>query len=415
MPSPEKPISTSFSTCSSTRSLASTCLLVLGILLIAANLRAPITGVGPLLDQITAAFMLSETLAGMITTLPLIAFAIASPIAAMIAKRFGLEFSLFIAILLIGIGCASRMIEQSNWLFIGTGIIGVGIAFGNVLLPSLVKRDFPTKVALITCSYVLIMGLVSGGYASLSFPISQYNDLGWSAALASFSLLTIVTLVVWLPQLRSKTKPTIEVLECDQQSRIWQFPLAWQITLFLGLNSFLTYIIVGWLPSILVDAGYSPEKAGMIHGVFQVAAALPGIILIPLMSRLKDQRYLAFTLAMLAASASLGLLYAPQFALYWTMMVGFCSGGCFILGLSFISLRTDDQHQAASLSGMSQCFGYSLAAIGPMLAGYAFSLSGHWAAALWLCAGASIIGAMFGLGCGRNTTLQTSLKKDLFN
>ncbi len=348
-------------------------LLVLGILLIAANLRATFTGIAPVLEQIINHFGLSASQAGFLTTLPLIAFAVISPMAATLAKKQGLERTLFVALLFILAGVAARVINTSAMLFVGTAIIGVGIAIANVLLPSLIKRDFPAKVALMTSAYVLTMGVVSGGFSTLVFPLSQVNGLGWQLALGSSALITLAS-----------------------------------ITLLLGLNSFLNYIIITWLPSILTETGHSATQAGAYHGAFQIATALPGLILIPLLAKLKDQSALSFILAMLSALSALGLLYMPNFAFVWTLMLGFCSGACFILGLSFISLRTDDSQQAASLSGMSQSVGYLLAAIGPMLAGALHTTTGSWSAPLWLCAIAGVLCALCGLGSGKNTTLAKS-------
>lgn len=133
-----------------------------------------------------------------------------------------------------------------------------------------------------------------------------------------------------------------------------------------------------------------------------MASAVPGFVLIPLLAKLKDQRVPAVVISFLGGISALGLLYAPQFALMWTILIGFSAGGCFILGLSFISFRSHDAFQAASLSGMAQSFGYSLAAVGPMLAGYLYSSQGNWSGSLWLCAGASATCAIVGLGCGRD-------------
>ena len=158
---------------SSSQNLIRNLLLVLGIFLIAASLRAPITGIAPVLEQIIDQFKLNASQAGMLTTLPLIAFAIASPMAASLAKKCGLEVSLFIALVLIGIGVVSRVIDSATVLFIGTAVIGVGIAIGNVLLPSLIKRDFPHKVAVMTSSYVLAMGIFGGSYSALIIPLAE--------------------------------------------------------------------------------------------------------------------------------------------------------------------------------------------------------------------------------------------------
>jgi CP family cyanate transporter-like MFS transporter len=383
-------------------------LLVLGILLIAANLRATFTGIAPVLEQIINHFGLSASQAGFLTTLPLIAFAVVSPMAATLAKKQGLERTLFVALLFILAGVAARVINTSAMLFVGTAIIGVGIAIANVLLPSLIKRDFPAKVALMTSVYVLTMGVVSGGFSTLVFPLSQLNGLGWQLALGSSALITLASIIVWISQLSKHTKPASIAQHTDTSKSVWRYLLAWQITLLLGLNSFLNYIIITWLPSILTEAGQSATQAGAYHGAFQIATALPGLILIPLLAKLKDQSALSFILAMLSALSALGLLYMPNFAFVWTLMLGFCSGGCFILGLSFISLRTDDSQQAASLSGMSQSVGYLLAAIGPMLAGALHTTTGSWSAPLWLCAIAGVLCALCGLGSGKNTTLTKS-------
>tara|TARA_R110001606_G_scaffold270104_1_gene418586 strand:- start:255 stop:1187 length:933 start_codon:yes stop_codon:yes gene_type:complete len=303
---------------------------------------------------------------------------------------------------------------DSVWaLYIATATIGVGIAIGNVLLPSLIKRDFPARVAVMTSCYVLAMGIFSGGFSALVTPLANLNFLNWKGALGAFSLITLLSIVLWIPRLRTRTMPDTVSVDVSERvapnsakaSKVWHFPLAWQVTLFLGLNSFMTYILIGWLPNILVESGHTPEYAGVLHGWLQVASAVPGFVLIPLLARLKDQRIPAVVISIIGAVSTLGLLYAPQFAIYWTIMVGFSSGGCFILGLSFISFRSQDAVQAASLSGMAQSFGYSLAAIGPMLAGYLYSSLGNWSGGLWLCASASLCCAIVGLGCGRDHVL----------
>ena len=391
------------------RTFLSSAILILGILFIAANLRAPVTGLAPVLEQIIFSFNLTTSQAGLLTTLPLIAFALASPMAASLAKKQGLEISLFISLLLIGVGLASRLIDSMLILYVGTAIIGIGIAIGNVLLPSLIKRDFPHKVAVMTSSYVLAMGIFGGSYSALIIPLAEYKQMGWQIALASYGLLTVIGILIWLPQLKQHTKPDKGLFASVNTAKMWHQALAWQITLLLGLNSFFTYILIGWLPSILIEAGHTAQHAAVLQGGFQIASALPGIILIPLLAKLKDQRLLTCLLALLASFSSIGLLYLPEFANVWSIVLGFSSGACFILGLSFISLRTNDSRQATSLSGMSQCIGYLLAASGPIIAGSLHSYFGNWSATLWLCAFASILCAIFGYLGGRNITMQQGI------
>ncbi|MEP1445037.1 MAG: MFS transporter [Paraglaciecola sp.] len=388
-----------------TRSLFSSFILILGTLLIAANLRGPITGIGPVLEHVIANFQLTASQAGMLTTLPLLAFALASPLATSLAKKQGLEISLFIALVLIGLGLGTRMLDSVITLYLSTAIIGVGIAIGNVLLPSLIKRDFPHKVAVMTSAYVLAMGVFGGSYSALIIPLAAYQDIGWNIALASYGLITLFSLIVWLPQLKLHTKPTKDLTQSYTKGKIWHHGVAWHVTLFLGLNSFFTYVIIAWLPNIVMESGYDAQQAGVFHGAFQIAAAVPGIMLIPLLSKLKDQKILALLLAILGFLSALGLLYLPHFAFIWSSTLGFCSGAIFILGLSFISLRTHDPRQAASLSGMAQCIGYLLAAIGPMLAGGLHSNFNSWAPVLWMCALAILLCGVFGYLGGRNISL----------
>lgn len=390
---------------SPTRSRLASIILVLGILLIAANLRGPITGIGPVLDQVINSFQLTASQAGMLTTLPLLAFAIASPMATTLAKKQGLEISLFIALLLIGLGLSTRLIDSVVVLYVGTAVIGVGIAIGNVLLPSLIKRDFPHKVAVMTSAYVLAMGVFAGSYSALLIPLAAYKDLGWQVALACYGLITLFSIIIWLPQLKLHTKPTKDLTQSHTKGKIWHHSIAWYVTLCLGLNSFFTYVMIAWLPNILMEGGHSAQQAGVLHGAFQMASAVPGIILIPLLSKLKDQRILALSLAILGFICALGLLYFPHFAFIWSTTLGFCAGAIFILGLSYISLRTHHSRQAASLSGMAQCVGYLLAAIGPMFAGALHSHFNSWAPVLWLCALASLLCGVFGYLGGRNVTL----------
>ncbi|WP_413693622.1 MFS transporter [Psychromonas sp. KJ10-2] len=389
----------------STRSRFASFILVLGILLIAANLRGPVTGLGPVLDQIISYFDLSASQAGMLTTLPLLAFAFASPVAAKLAKKQGLEISLFLALILIAIGLSSRLIDSVIVLYVGTAIIGVGIAIGNVLLPSLIKRDFPHKVALMTSAYVLSMGIFSGSYSALLIPLAAYKDIGWAVALSCYGILTLISIIIWIPQLRLHTKLTKGLLAPITNGKIWHHALAWQITLCLGFNSFFTYIIIAWLPNILMETGYTAQEAGVLHGTFQLATATPGLILIPLLAKLKDQSILAISLAIIGSICFLGLLYLPDAAFVWSILLGFSSGAIFILGLSYISYRTNHSLQAASLSGMAQSLGYTLAAIGPIATGMLHAYFESWTTTLWLCAITCFLSGVFGYLGGRDIKL----------
>lgn len=187
--------------------------------------------------------------------------------------------------------------------------------------------------------------------------------------------------------------------------KIWRSALAWQVTLFLGLNSLIYYVVIGWLPSILISHGYSEAQAGSLHGLLQLATAAPGIVIPLILHRLRDQRAIAVIVALLCAASALGLWKMAELASLWVVIFGLGSGGTIILGLTFIGLRASNAHQAAALSGMAQSVGYLLAAFGPPLMGKIHDVSGEWALPLLCCIVLSLIMAVFGIFAGRDKTI----------
>ncbi|MCA1924411.1 MFS transporter, partial [Buttiauxella noackiae] len=322
-------------------------LLLLGILMIATTLRVTFTGAAPLLDMIRDTFGLSTAQTGILTTLPLLAFAIVSPLAAGIARRFGIERSLFAAMLIICGGIALRSAGNTAFLYVGTAIIGCGIAMGNVLLPGLIKRDFPGQVARLTGAYSLTMGVAAAIGSMFVVPIAQHG-YGWPGALMALMIFPIVALLIWLPQLSNHTTSTLSTSKALHSRGIWSSTLAWQVTLFLGINSLIYYVVIGWLPSILISHGYSEAQAGSLHGLMQLATAAPGLLVGMILSRLKDQRGIAILMALLCSVSCIGLLFVPGLASIWVVIFGFGSGATMILGLTFIGLRANSAHQAAA-------------------------------------------------------------------
>src|SRR5215211_2537401 len=178
-------------------------LFVLGILLLAANLRPALTGVAPLIGEIRADTGISNGAAGLLTTLPLLAFALLSPVAPRVARRFGLEGVLLASLLVLAAGILLRWVGTVAALFLGTAILGAAIAFGNVLMPGLVKREFSEKAGLMTSIYSTALAISAAIAAGASFPIANQTGIGWRASLALWALLALVAAVAWLPQLRS--------------------------------------------------------------------------------------------------------------------------------------------------------------------------------------------------------------------
>ncbi|HCD1257210.1 TPA: CynX/NimT family MFS transporter [Citrobacter amalonaticus] len=375
-------------------------LLIAGILMIATTLRVTFTGVAPLLDAIRTDYGLTTAQTGLLTTLPLLAFALVSPLAAGIARRIGMERSLCAAMLLIGAGITVRSLPCVSLLFLGTAIIGCGIALGNVLLPGLIKRDFSQHVARLTGAYSLTMGAAAALGSALVVPLAL-SGFGWHGALLMLMVFPLLALLVWLPQWRSTNHTNLTTSRTLHARGIWRSPLAWQVTLFLGINSLIYYVIIGWLPAILISHGYSEAQAGSLHGLLQLATAAPGLLIPLVLHRFHDQRSIAALVSLMCAAGAAGFWFMPDQAVLWTVLFGFGSGATMILGLTFIGLRASSAHQAAALSGMAQSVGYLLAACGPPLMGRIHDAKGDWQTPLLAVAALAIVMAIFGLYAGR--------------
>jgi len=377
--------------------------IIAGVLLVASTLRGTFTGAGPLLGDIGQAFGLGASQAGFLITLPLLAFFVVSPFAARLARAVGLERAIFLALAAMIAGVAIRSAGPLWALYLGSFVLGAGIAIGNTLLPSLLKRDFPDQITKLTTLYAITMGVASAGASAVMAPLAQAFD--WRLALATLIVLPLTAAVVWIPQLRRRSTPGAEAAAGVSGVSVWRSGLAWQVTLFFGVNSFVYYAVAAWLPSILTSAGASPEAAGGLHGVMQLGTAAPGLVLVPLVRRLKDQRALAAGFSLLGLVSLTGLYVAPGLAMIWVALFGFAIGGAFILALAFIGLRSRSAEQTAQLSGMTQSVGYLMSACAPVSIGALHDAVGAWAPVLAVCGALCILMVGLGLGAGRDRQL----------
>ncbi|WP_202436459.1 MFS transporter [Vibrio eleionomae] len=384
----------------------SSIMLFIGILLVACNLRAPFTGVAPVLDTIQSVLSLSSYQTGLLTTLPLLCFAVISPFVAQLEKRFGLNITLLTALVAIMIGILVRSLGWVSSLYIGTLLTGAGIAVGNTLLPSLVKQNYPDKVANMTGLCGLCMGVSAGLISATIVPLDMLG--GWQIALGTMVILPLLGAVIWSKQLNGTTYQPKQIKTPSSMRSIWLAPLAWQITLFMGINSLLYYMLVAWLPTILTDAGFSTLEAGSVHGMMQLASALPGLFLGPIVSRMKNQVTIAIIMSGLLTVGLMGLWIAPLGAMLWVSCFGVGSGGVILLAYMFIGFRTGSTTQATLLSGMAQGVGYLLAASGPTLVGILHNITHNWTAVLLIATGLSVVMLISGALAGRLRSIELS-------
>ncbi|HJE85985.1 MAG TPA: MFS transporter [Levilactobacillus hammesii] len=363
---------------------------LIGMMLIAANLRLPITIIPPLLPSIERALNLPSSMAGLITSIPLITFAIFSPIIVKLAQRWGNERTVFVLFLLLIGGTYLRIIPTLAALLFGTFLVGIGIDSGNVLVPALIKEHMPYKIRLGTSLYTLSMLLVGAIGTAISGILISRTSL--AVTQAYLGIISIIAILAWLPNVRTKRQPP---LTAEQRSHIphyqsvWHQPLGWLITLFFGLQSLVYYAIITWLPSILAVHGVSTLTSSNLLTLLQISG-LPLSFMVPL---LFNKRH---GVTLLLSIMTLGYVVAPLTWLIDTQSVPFLTVVCLVTGLGsgvafnlaimFFTEKTTNPYQTAAISGMAQSAGYLLAAVGPILFGYLQQFSHSWVPVIWLLA-----------------------------
>lgn len=381
-------------------------LFIAGIVLIAFNLRPAITSLGPLVGMIQEDVGLAHWSAGLLMSLPLVVFAIMSPLVPKIANKLTNELTLIIGLISLFTGITIRSIPMPFFLFTGTLLAGLGIAIGNVLLPAVVKDKFPEKFGLMTSVYSTSMGLIASLASGISVPLAMDLHLGWQGAQIVWAIPVVVAILVWvlLRKYNLRDSGTIQQRERSASNRMWRSPLAWQIAIFMGFQSFLFYVTISWLPEILQSHGLSMETAGWLLSFTQLVG-LPASFFIPVLAaRAQSQVWIGFMLGMCSIAGYSGLLLGTSFPvlILSIALIGFALGGAFPLALSYIGLRARNANQAAELSGMTQSTGYILAAIGPLVIGYLYDMAHLWTVPLITLIGVSVLVMIFGMLSGRN-------------
>ena len=380
-------------------------LIAAGIVLTAASLRGALVAVGPLIGDIRAALDLTAAEAGLLTTVPLLAFASLSFLSAPIARRAGAERTLAVSVALIVTGVLLRSAGSTAAAFGGTALFGAGIAACNVLLPAVVKREFPTRSGTMTSTYLTVMLATAGVAAATAVPLADAG-LGWQGALAvTGGAPAVLALIAWLPQLDRGARPA-PVQAAHVPARLWRSALAWQVTVFMGLQSMVFFCLVAWLPDLLQEQGLAASSAGVVLGVVQAASLVSSMTVPVLAARAEDQRVLVTLSTAICLAAVGGLLVDDgSFALLWAALIGLGTGSYLSLALTFFVVRTRSGREAAALSGMAQSIGYGLAAAGPPLLGLGRDAAGSWTLPLVAVLAVTAAAGAAGLGAGRSRTV----------
>jgi len=377
--------------------------LLVAILLISLNLRPAITAVGPLVSEIRLDTGLSSSAIGLLTTLPVLGFGLISVLTPLFTRRIGTEGTMLLALTLLTGGIFLRIHPSILALYSGTILLGIGIALGNVLLPGIVKKQFPEKAGAMTGLYSAALGVGAAVASGASVPLSETYGLGWRWALGVWGLLAFVALIFWLPQMRINIPIILKKGFRQSLRQLGSSKLAWHVAIFMGVQSLSFYTLIAWLPDILIYRGMSAGEAGWQLALMQGVGITSTLIFPAWASRIKEQKKPVIVLVIIEFIALIGLsVPSIGYISVWVALMGFGLGGSFGLALLLIVLRSRSTTSANELSGMSQSVGYTLAATGPVLFGAIFDWFDNWMFPIGFLFIIALIKLWSGLGAGRD-------------
>jgi MFS transporter, CP family, cyanate transporter len=392
-------------------------LLVTGILALAFNLRLAITGLPPVFPEFQTVLGSSAASLAVLGSLPVLCFGVFSGTAAPLARRFGEERVLGAALCLLALGLLARGLAPSVLLFPGTIVAGGSIALLNVLLPSLVKRRMPERAGLVIGCYLLMLALGAIVASLIAVPLFTAAGGGHAAArlsLAVWAAPALLAALIWTPQLRHRTTPEPgDGPRAGAKGGVLAMGrsfLAWQVMLFMGLQSLVYYATLSWFPTMFRDRGVTAAHAGDLLALMNLGNAVTALLLPVLAQRVANQRVLA-ALSAAATGAGIALAaFAPTgLAAGSMLLLGLGQGGTLGLAIFFTMARAPDPRTAASLSAFTQGAGYLIASIGPLAVGFLHTATAGWAVPNWVLLCVAVLELVTGWLAGRARTVRWSV------
>ena len=387
-------------TASARRSATPTALLVLGLMLVAVNLRPTLAGFGPLLSQIQRELGVNATTVSLLTTIPLLCFGVFAPVAPWLTRFRSPETVILGCLGLIVLGALFRVGPSLPWILLGTLLVGSGIAVANVLLPGWIRHRFPARAGVMMGVYTF--SVVGGAALASGLSVPLRNALGgaWRPSLGVWAGLALLGALAWLPTVLGR--PPRATGFRVAASPVWKNPAALWVTLYMGLQSLVFYAWLTWLPKVLQDHGSTLAASGTLLAVANLVQ-LPFTLAVPVWaSRRADQRGLVLGTSLLVAAGLLGLLLFPAAPpLPWVLLLGAGCGGTFSLALILIVQRAQTTSQVPQLSALAQGVGYLLAASGPFVFGALHDHTRQWNAPLWFLVACTVLVFLVGLRAGK--------------
>ena len=351
-------------------------------MLLSANMRSPIVALGSIAPVIQDSLQISEVQIGWLGAIPMLMFALGALISPSIGKRFGLENTLIAMIALLTSGIVLRSVWDTwTGFLLGTMMLSLAIGFANTLAAPIIKQRTPNNIPLITGLFSLTMTVVAGMVAGVIYPLT--TAFGWQLALGGWAILGVFAIVFWLllrVKLGSSHRlPNTLDASVDEDTTIWRSALAWQLAVFMGLQSLMFYTVASFLPSIWADKGLDQVAAGQMASVFQLMGPAAIISMTWLIRRGVAVQKVAVAAASFNVIGAIGIAYLPNsLAWLWSGSMGLGCAGIFTMSIMLFSLRTYTPHQASKLSGMVQTIAYLIAFLGPVMTGWLHERAGNW-------------------------------------
>ncbi|MFI5494408.1 CynX/NimT family MFS transporter [Actinoplanes sp. NPDC051859] len=365
------------------RSLRGRGLLIAALVLMALNLRPAVASLSPVLAEVRDSLGMSATVAGLLTSVPALCFAIVGATAPFLARRWGPAGAIAVGATALALGLAVRPWAGGTPLFLAlTALAFAGIALANVLLPVVVKQWFPDRVGAMTGLYSVALNLGASAAAAVTVPLTGAFGGDWRLGLGVWALAAVVSLPLWF-RLARNPAPQVAASPAPKPARpvalkLWREPVAWALAVFFGLQSTNAYVIMGWLPQFFRDAGLSAGTAGLLFAVIALLGVPLSFGLSAVAGRMPRQSALAVTLGLFGLVGFAGLAFAPASAPWlWAVLLGI-SNTAFPLALTMIALRGRDSAVVVKLSAFAQSAGYLLSIPGPIIVGVLYEHTGGW-------------------------------------
>lgn len=379
--------------------------LAVCIVLIGLNLRTLFSSFSAILPEITEATGMPAGLVTALTTLPVLLLGLIAPAAPPLARRFGTERIILAAMVLLAGGLAVRGTGTLGAMTAGTLACGAAIGIVNVLLPGLVKRDFQTRVGLMSGLYTGAICAAAALGAGLTHPVLEAGG-SWQDALLFWALPAAAVVLIFAP-LALGRRPVPDALPEGQTASVWRSPVAWQVTAFMVLQAMMSFSVFAWMAPILRERGIDGGTAGYIVAGSIVLQVLGSFLAPPLAARLGNQSRLNAVTALVTGTGFALTIFGPVSGIWlWAALLGVGQGSLTALALTMIVLRTRSAGTAARLSGMMQCVGYGVGSSGTLLVGALHSSTGSFTAAGILFLGIGAAAAVFGFRAGRGVYVE---------